>query len=132
MLMKGCNGGELPPLFHQATQNFLQHILLVILYYFNLYLQTEKMCYAIGFTKDMVSSLLTKKEAIRCNGKIYSEEHKRKFEIMNDIFMVEKNPTDRRKVQGTMEKLREGLRKTEEPRKKIKDSGYKKSSAHLR
>lgn len=46
----------------------------------------------------MVSSLLTKKEAIRCNGKIYSEEHKRKFEIKNDIFMVEKNPTNNSKL----------------------------------
>ena len=36
-------------------------------------LRMEKLCYAIGFTKDMVNSLLTKKEAIRCNGKIYSE-----------------------------------------------------------
>ena len=93
-------------------------------------LRMEKMCYAIGFTKDMVSSLLTKKEAIRCNGKIYSEEHKRKFEIKNDIFMVEKNPTDNSKLILTInrqpigewfreqwEKLREGLRKTEEPRK---------------
>ena len=39
-------------------------------------LRMEKLCYAIGFTKDMVNSLLTKKEAIRCNGKIYSEEHR--------------------------------------------------------
>ena len=58
----------------------------------------EKLCYAIGFTKDMVNSLLTKKEAIRCNGKIYSEEHRRKFDIKNDIFKVEKNPTDNNKL----------------------------------
>ena len=32
-------------------------------------LRMEKLCYAIGFTKDMVNSLLTKKESIRCNGK---------------------------------------------------------------
>ena len=38
-------------------------------------LRMEKLCYAIGFTKDMVNSLLTPKEAIRCNGKIYSEEY---------------------------------------------------------
>ena len=54
-------------------------------------LRMEKLCYAIGFTKDMVNSLLTKKEAIRCNGKIYSEEHRRKFDIKNDIFKVEKS-----------------------------------------
>ena len=38
-------------------------------------LRVEKLCAAIGFTKEMIESLLTKKEAIRCNGRIYSEEH---------------------------------------------------------
>ncbi len=56
-------------------------------------LRMEKLCAAIGFTKEMIESLLTKKEAIRCNGRIYSEEHRRKFDIKNDIFKVEKNPT---------------------------------------
>ena len=94
-------------------------------------LRMEKLCYAIGFTKDMVNSLLTKKEAIRCNGKIYSEEHRRRFEIKNDVFKVEKNPTDDSKLRLTInrqpisewfkeqvEKLRQGLgNTTEEPRK---------------
>ena len=94
-------------------------------------LRMEKLCYAIGFTKDMVNSLLTKKEAIRCNGKIYSEEHRRKFDIKNDIFKVEKSPTDSSKLVLTinkkpigdwfkeqMEKLWQSLRHTtEEPRK---------------
>ena len=31
------------------------------------------------------------KEAIQCSGKIYSEEHRRKFDIKNDIFRVEKS-----------------------------------------
>ena len=90
----------------------------------------EKLCAAIGFTKEMIESLLTKKEAIRCNGRIYSEEHRRKFDIKNDIFKVEKNPTDDSKLILTInrqpigewfreqwEKLQERLRKTEEPRK---------------
>ena len=47
-------------------------------------LRMEKLCAAIGFTKEMIESLLTKKEAIRCNGRIYSEEHRRKFDIKND------------------------------------------------
>ena len=82
-------------------------------------------------TFQLVSTLLTKKEAIRCNGKIYSEEHRRRFEIKNDIFKVEKNPTDNRKLILTInkqpigewfkeqwEKLRHGLRQSaEEPRK---------------
>ena len=94
-------------------------------------LRMEKLCYAIGFTKDMINSLLTKKEAIRCNGRIYSEEHRRKFDIKNDIFKVEKNPTDDSKLILTInrqpigewfkeqwEKLRQGLRQlAEEPRK---------------
>ena len=94
-------------------------------------LRMERLCYAIGFTKDMVNSLLTKKEAIRCNGKIYSEEHRRKFDIKNDIFKVEKSPTDSSKLVLTinkkpigdwfkeqMEKLWQSLRHTtEEPRK---------------
>ena len=95
-------------------------------------LRMEKLCYAIGFTKDMVNSLLTKKEAIKCNGKIYSKEHRRKFEIKNDIFKVEKNPTDSNKLILTInrqpisewfkeqwEKIRQGLRQpTEAPPKK--------------
>ena len=93
-------------------------------------LRIERLCYAIGFTKDMINSILTKKEAIRCNGRIYSEEHRRKFDIKNDIFKVEKNPTDDGKLILTInrqpigewfreqwKKLQEGLRKTEEPRK---------------
>ncbi|WP_168354487.1 mobilization protein [Parabacteroides distasonis] len=94
-------------------------------------LKMEKLCYAIGFTKDMVNSLLTKKEAIRCNGKIYSEEHRRRFEIKNDIFKIEKSSVDNNKLVLTInrqpigewfkeqwEKLRQGLRQSaEEPRK---------------
>ncbi len=100
-------------------------------------LRMERLCYAIGFTKDMVNSLLTKKEAIRCNGKIYSEEHRRKFEIKNDIFKVEKSLVDDNKLVLTVnrqpigewfkkqwEKLRQGLlQSTEEPRK-TEDSSY--------
>ena len=94
-------------------------------------LRMEKLCYAIGFTKDMVNSLLTKKEAIRCNGKISSEEHRRRFEIKNDIFKIEKSSVDNNKLMLTInrqpigewfkeqwEKLRQGLRQSaEEPRK---------------
>ena len=94
-------------------------------------LRMERLCYAIGFTKDMINSLLTKKEAIRCNGKIYSEEHRRRFEIKNDIFKVEKSSVDENKLVLTVnrqpigewfkeqwEKLRQGLRQSaEEPRK---------------
>ena len=94
-------------------------------------LRMEKLCTVIGFTKDMIDCLLTKKEAIRCNGKIYSEEHKRRFEIKNDIFRVEKNSTDSSKLVLTInrqpigewfkeqfDKLRQSLRQSaKEPRK---------------
>ena len=94
-------------------------------------LRMEKLCAAIGFTKDMIESLLTKKEAIQCSGKIYSEEHRRKFDIKNDIFRVEKSSVDDDKLVLTInrqpigewfkeqwEKLRQGLRQSaEEPRK---------------
>ena len=99
-------------------------------------LRMEKLCAAIGFTKEMIESLLTKKEAIRCNGRIYSEEHRRKFDIRNDIFKVEKNPTDDSKLVLTINrqpigewfkeqfgKLGYGFRKTpDEPKK---GSGFK-------
>ena len=94
-------------------------------------LRMEKLCAVIGFTKDMIESLLTKEEAIQCSGKIYSEEHRRKFDIKNDIFIVEKSSVDDDKLVLTInrlpigewfkeqwEKLRQGLRQSaEEPRK---------------
>ena len=94
-------------------------------------LRMEKLCAIIGFTKDMIESLLTKKEAIQCSGKIYSEEHRRKFDIKNDIFRIEKSSVNENKLVLTInkqpigewfkeqwEKLRRGLRQSEEePRK---------------
>lgn len=55
----------------------------------------DKLCAVIGFSKDMIESLLTKKKAIQCNDKIYSVEHRRKFDIRNYIFRVEKHSMDR-------------------------------------
>ena len=94
-------------------------------------LRMEKLCAVIGFTKDLIESLLTKKEAIQCSGKIYSEEHRRKFDIKNDVFRVEKHPMDSGKLMLTInrqpigewfkeqfDKLRQSLRiLAEEPRK---------------
>ena len=61
-------------------------------------LRMEKLCTVIGFTKDMIESLLTKKEAIQCSGKIFSDEHRRKFDIKNNIFRVEKSSIDDNKL----------------------------------
>ena len=94
-------------------------------------LRMEKLCAVIGFTKDMIESLLTKKEAIQCSGKIYSEEHRRKFDIKNDIFRIEKSSVNENKLVLTInkqpigewfkeqwEKLRRGLRQSEEESRK--------------
>ena len=96
----------------------------------------EKLCAVIGFTKDMIDKLLTKKETRQCNGKIYSEEHRCKFDIKNDIFRVEKHPTDSGKLVLTInrqpisdwfkeqwEKLRQSMRPTLQEEKKSR--GFK-------
>ena len=94
-------------------------------------LRMEKLCYVIGFTKGMVDSLLYKREAIRCSGKIYSEEYRRRFETKNATFKIEQSPVDGNKLVLTInrqpigewfkeqwEKLRQGLQQTvEKPRK---------------
>ena len=94
-------------------------------------LRMEKLCYVIGFTKGMVDSLLYKREAIRCSGKIYSEEYRRRFETKNATFKIEQSPVDGNKLMLTInrqpigewfkeqwEKLRQGLRQfAEEPQK---------------
>ena len=85
-------------------------------------LRMEKLCYVIGFTKGMVDSLLYKREAIRCSGKIYSEEHRRRFETKNATFKIEQSPVDGHKLMLTInrqpigewfkeqwEKLKQGL-----------------------
>ena len=94
-------------------------------------LRMEKLLAVIGFTKDMIDRLLTKKEALQCSGKIYSEEYRRRFETKNDIFRVEKNPTDSNKLVLTInrqpitdwfkeqwEKLRQSVRPTVQEEKK--------------
>ena len=94
-------------------------------------LRMEKLCYVIGFTKGMVDSLLYKREAIRCSGKIYSEEYRRRFETKYAIFKIEQSLIDKNKLMLTInqqpisewfkeqwEILRQGLRQSaEEPRK---------------
>ena len=84
----------------------------------------EKLCAAIGFTKEMIESLLTKKEAIRCNGRIYSEEHRRKFDIKNDIFKVERNPTDNNKLVLTINRQPIGEWFKEQCKKQVFDQQF--------
>ena len=65
-------------------------------------LRMEKLCYVTGFTKGMVDSLLYKKEALRCSGKIYSEEYRQRFETKNVIFKIERSPIDQNKLMLTI------------------------------
>ena len=65
-------------------------------------LRMEKLCYVIGFTKGMVDSLLYKREAIRCSGKIYSEEYRQRFETKNATFKIEQSPVDGHKLMLTI------------------------------
>lgn len=67
-------------------------------------LSMEKLCTTIGLNKDTVDCLLVKKEAIHCNGNVYSEGHRRMFEVRNGIFKVERNPTDEDKLVLTINK----------------------------
>ena len=84
------------------TQTYLQVYVYVTLCHGSLQVSLEKLCAVIGFTKDMIENLLTKKESIQCSGKIYSEEHRWKFDIKNDIFRVEKHPMDSGKLMLTI------------------------------
>lgn len=42
----------------------------------------------IGGTKEMTESLIVKKDALKCSGKVYSEQHRRNFDIKDDILQV--------------------------------------------
>ena len=99
-------------------------------------LRMEKLCYVIGFTKGMVDSLLYKREALRCSGKIYSEEYRQRFETKNVIFKIERSPIDKNKLMLTInqqpiskwfkeqwEILRQGLRQSAEESRKSR--GFK-------
>ncbi len=48
----------------------------------------------LGFSKEMTESLIVKKEALKCSGKIYSEQHRRNFDIKDDILRVRNDLDD--------------------------------------
>ena len=50
----------------------------------------------------MTESLLVKKEALKCSGKIYSEQHRRNFDIKDDILMIENDPDDESRLNLTI------------------------------
>ena len=65
-------------------------------------LRMEKFCAMLGFTKEMTESLLVKKEALKCSGRIYSEQHRRNFDIKDDILMIENDPDDENRLNLTI------------------------------
>ena len=58
----------------------------------------------LGFSKEMTENLLAKKEALKCSGKIYSEQHRRNFDIKDDILMIENDPDDESRLNLTINK----------------------------
>ena len=65
-------------------------------------LRMEKLCAMLGFYKEMTESLVVKKEALKCSGKIYSEQHKRNFDVKDDILRVENDPDDESRLNLTI------------------------------
>lgn len=65
-------------------------------------LRMEKFCATLGFSKEMTESLLVKKEALKCSGKIYSEQHRRNFDVKDDILRVENDPDDESRLNLTI------------------------------
>ena len=65
-------------------------------------LRIEKFCATLGFTKEMTESLLVKKKALKCSGKIYSEQHRRNFDVKDDILMIENDHDDESRLNLTI------------------------------
>ena len=65
-------------------------------------LRMEKFCAMLGFSREMTESLLVKKEALKCSGKIYSDQHRRNFDIKDDILRVENDPDDESRLNLTI------------------------------
>jgi hypothetical protein len=62
----------------------------------------EKFCTMLGLTKEMTESLIVKKDVLKCSGKIYSEQHRRNFDIKDDILMIENDPDDESRLNLTI------------------------------
>ena len=62
----------------------------------------ENFCAILGFTKEMTENLIVIKEALKCCGKIYSEQHRRNFNIKDDILMIENASDDESRLSLTI------------------------------
>ena len=45
----------------------------------------EKFCAMLGFSKEMTERFVGRKETYRYSGKIYSEQHRRNFDVKDDV-----------------------------------------------
>lgn len=94
-------------------------------------LRMEKLCAMLGFSREMTERLVVKKEAMKCSGKIYSEQHRRNFDVKDDIFRVENDPDDKNRLNLTinrkpisdwfreqLHKLRYGIRQLQQEERK--------------
>ena len=52
----------------------------------------------LGFSKEITENLLAKKEALKCSGKIYSEQHRRNFDVQDDVL----DPNDQNRLNPTI------------------------------
>ncbi len=56
----------------------------------------------VCLSKEMTESLLVKKEALKCSGKIYSEQHRRNCDVKDDVLRVENDPDDESRLNLTI------------------------------
>lgn len=100
-------------------------------------LRMEKFCVMLGFSKEMTESLVVKKEALKCSGRIYSGQHRQNFDIKDDILRVENDPDDESRLNLTVNrkpitdwfreqwyKLQQSLRKSVNENKKVQELNY--------
>jgi hypothetical protein len=65
-------------------------------------LRMEKFCAMLEFSKEMNERFVGMKEAYRYSGKIYSEQHRRNFDVKDDVFRVENDPNDENRLNLTI------------------------------
>ena len=68
-------------------------------------LRMEKLCAMLGFSREMTERLVVRKEAMKCSGKIYSEQHRRNFDVKDDVFRVENDPDDENRLSLTVNRV---------------------------
>lgn len=61
-------------------------------------LRMEKFCAMLGFSKEMTERFVGRKETYRYSGKIYSEQHRRNFDVKDDVL----DPNDENRLNPTI------------------------------